>query len=182
MARCRHNGANDWQSQTRVWCARKGAAQFVATMNEGREWECCNCLQCAHEMCEWVVACGIWMASQTWFVANGFVCVEVRTNSWQSVELRVGFTTLVAVASSILCQRNDGAQLSSLNWDLSRWHQLTIHMNENCENGETWWNDDFQRRKGWGEWMICYDFYCRFDTTTSSLSIYQRLRCFEVWR
>ena len=28
--------------------------------------------------------------------------------------------------------------------------------------------------------MIRYVFYCRFDTTTSSLSIYQRLRCFEV--
>jgi hypothetical protein len=83
-----------------VWCARKGAALLVATMNESREWECCTCLQCAHEMCEWVV-CGIWMAS-----------VEVRTklqptNNWQSVELRVGFTTLVAVASSILHQRND---------------------------------------------------------------------------
>ena len=28
--------------------------------------------------------------------------------------------------------------------------------------------------------MIRYVFYCRFDTTTSPLSIYQRLRCFEV--
>jgi hypothetical protein len=28
--------------------------------------------------------------------------------------------------------------------------------------------------------MIRYVFYCRFDTTTSSLSIYHRLRCFEV--
>ena len=28
--------------------------------------------------------------------------------------------------------------------------------------------------------MIRYDFYCEFETATNSLSIYQRLRCFEV--
>ena len=69
MARCRHNGANDWQSQTRVWCARKGATQLVATMNESREWECCKFYyvqtRCVNESCvasEWQVEHDLWPA------------------------------------------------------------------------------------------------------------------------
>ena len=62
----------------------------------------------------------VWM-SRVWhlngksnMICGQRVCVcggahEQPTNNRQSVELRVGFTTLVAVASSILCQRNDGA-------------------------------------------------------------------------
>ena len=136
----------------------------------------------------WMSRVRVWhLNGKSNMICGQWVCVcgcthEQPTNNWQSVELRVGFTASIAVASSILWQRNDGAQqLSSLNLGLVKVAPIE-HPHEHCANGQTWWDDDLQRREGWGKWIICYDFYCRFDTATSSLSTYQQLRCVEVWR
>ena len=131
----------------------------------------------------------VWLAP----VCGQRVCVcegalEQPTNNWQSIKQRVGFTTLVVHACQLVpCEAavDDGVTTTItnpyLNW--SRWHRLTIHWSK-WQNGETWWTSllCFYWWKGWEKWMIRYGFYCEFETATNSLSICQRLRCFDFWR
>ena len=113
-----------------------------------------------------------------WFGASEFLCVAAEAHKQKALcralsEGGRGFTTSVH-ACPLVRDVSDRARSSP--------ETVVSWLPWLCER-KTWRLCQllcFQWRKGWGKWMIRYVFYCRFDTTTSSLSIYQRLRCFEV--
>ena len=95
---------------------------------------------------------------------------EQPANNWQSVGQRVGFTTSVVNACQSLMSHNDGEVLHMSQLEIGQsgtnWPSTWI---ESDKKGETKEIDGFQWRKGWGKWTIGYDFYCKFETTTTFL-------------
>ena len=78
----------------RAWCARKGTARLVATMDESRERECCSCdyvqTRCVDES-------GVWYVNRKeidhdmWPAAGGFcVCAGLRKNNQQTTGRSLG--------------------------------------------------------------------------------------------
>ena len=172
-----------------LWCAcAKEATKIVFVLRAARTWYTWVCaivnrglsLSGHRTSCAWVA----W----SWAMANGPICEWAHNQLTLAMCPRNGTgpmpgSRLPTGLASRFALSSGGALLNAI--VQCRWSQnieKQQQQNTQSEDMSTWWTSllCFHWWKGWEKWMIRYDFYCEFETATNSLSIYQRLRCFEV--